>query len=130
MVPPRLRAVTARLIRIGYWSSSDAPELPDPSTFVDPAWDPTERETVADYVRRGFVARAYLGKSSCRMCASAVGSLELSDGVYVWPEGLSHYVEAHDVRLPGPFVDHVRRRTEALEAAEIDESWWRGEAKN
>ena len=122
-------AVMVRLIRIGYWSSPDAPDLPDLSRFVDPTWDSDDRETIADYVRRGIVARAYLGKSICRICGQAVGSLELSDGVYVWPEGLAHYIDAHEVRLPPRFVDHVHERTAALEDAEVDDAWWRGEVK-
>ena len=36
-----------------------------------------------------------------------MGCRELSDGTYVWPEGLAHYVEEHNVRLPQQFVDHV-----------------------
>jgi len=28
--------------------------------------------------------------------------------VWVWPEGLPHYVEAHSVRLPDEFIQHMR----------------------
>lgn len=38
-----------------------------------------------------------------------MGASEFSDGVYVWPEGLAHYLEKHHVRLPQRFVDHVLR---------------------
>jgi hypothetical protein len=112
------------LIAIGFWASPEAPELPDPRRFVDERWDPTERDMVIDYLRRGFVVSAYLGKSACRLCDKAVGSLQLSDGVFAWPDGLAHYLEAHDVRLPPRFVEHVSRRTEHLEAAAIDRDWW------
>ncbi len=65
-----------------------------------------------------------MGPSMSRFCGEAVGSLELSDGVFIWPEGLAHYVEEHGVRLPARFVNHARCMTEQLENAEIDESWW------
>ncbi len=31
----------------------------------------------------------------------------LTDGTYVWPAILAHYVERHHVRLPGEFVSHM-----------------------
>jgi hypothetical protein len=38
------------------------------------------------------------------------GRLDLSDGVWLWPEGLAHYVEAHGVRLPDEFVAYAVAR--------------------
>lgn len=70
----------------------------------------------------------YMGYSPCRLCGMNNGALELSDGVYVWPEGLRHYVVDHDVRLPQEFVSHVATTTEAFETAGRDESWWRAMA--
>ena len=114
-----------RLVRIGYWRGEHAPTWPDPHRFVDPSWNPSERDNVVDHLHRGFVARAYLGMSSCRLCGEAVGSLELSDGVFIWPEGLAHYVEAHELRLPSRFVEHIHHWTQELEEAEVDEDWWK-----
>lgn len=78
-----------------------------------------------DYLGRGFVVRACTGLSPCRMCGKGNGSLELSDGTYVGPEGLKHYVQDHHVRPPEPFTSHVLARTEAFESAGRDETWWR-----
>lgn len=61
----------------------------------------------------------------CRVCGQVVGNLELSDGVYVWPEGLAHYVLSHSVRLPAEFEQHTRAMRAELEEAPIDEVWWR-----
>jgi len=36
-----------------------------------------------------------------------MGSREYWDGVWFWPEGLAHYVQCHDVRLPDEFVQHA-----------------------
>jgi hypothetical protein len=37
-----------------------------------------------------------------------MGSRDLTDGVWVWPEGLAHYVEEHDVMLPDAFLHTMR----------------------
>ena len=41
-----------------------------------------------------------------------MGPSEFSDGVWVWPEGLVHYVLEHAVRLPEEFLRHVRNQAE------------------
>ena len=82
---------------------------------------------------------------SSRQPTLDMGRGELTDGVYMWPEGLAHYLEKHNVRLPQEFVDHVLKHpelrgaaaqtvmldvaagfkdTRAPERYEIDESWW------
>ena len=38
-----------------------------------------------------------------------MGGTDLSDGHYVWPFGFAHYVEAHGVKPPQEFIDHVWR---------------------
>lgn len=117
--------VRTSLTLIGYWVADEAPFWPDPHAFVDPSWDVEERELVEEYLGRGFISRAYMGFAPCRMCGINNGSLELTDGTYVWPEGLLHYVVDHDVRLPTEFVAHVAAQTEAHESATHDDSWWR-----
>lgn len=123
--------VQPELILIGYWRSEVGDgcaadgQWPSPTDFVDPGWDEDDRDQVADYLARGFVIRAYMGYSPCRICGRDNGSLELSDGTYVWPEGLAHYLVEHGVRPPEPFVSHVLTMIEALEAAGRDETWWR-----
>ena len=112
------------LQRVGYWGDRDS-GLPDPRTLVDESWDEDERGLVTNHLVRGFVARAYMGYASCRICGAQNGSLELTDGVFLWPEGLAHYVTAHAVKPPATFVDHVRSFTDEIEAADVDETWWR-----
>jgi hypothetical protein len=115
----------SRLILLGYWDAEGvSQQWPRPEDFVDSDWDLEERDLVADYLGRGFVARSYMGLSRCRMCDAQNGALELTDGVYVWPEGLAHYVRDHAVRPPDRFVGHAVRSTEAWESADRDEDWW------
>lgn len=90
-------------------------EAPLPSVFdhIDSTstWDSKERDQVARYIADArFRRETYMGDSVCRMCGKANGSADFSDGKYIWPEGLAHYVTAHRVRLPSKFVQHVLRK--------------------
>ena len=80
---------------------------------------------VGIYIANGTVARACLGFSPCRMCGRPNGAVEYTDGTYLWPQGLVHYLDDHDVRLPDEFVRHAIARLDAIETAEIDLDWWR-----
>jgi len=117
-------ARVARVTLIGYWRNDAHPEWPDPHDFVDETWDGEERELVARYLREGFVPWVALGYSPCRICGKPNGSAEYTDGVFIWPEGLSHYVKEHSVRLPRRVVDHVLAQIDALHPETVDRSWW------
>jgi hypothetical protein len=122
--PSVVRTGRSALRLIGYWTGPTAPDWPDPTDFVDPSWDQGERETIADYLRGGFVFRAFGGVSSCRFCGRENGALELSDGVWYWPDGLAHYVADHDVRLPSEFVEHTLVYLDLLGDSDRDVDWW------
>jgi hypothetical protein len=113
-----------KLIRIGYWSSETDSRWPDVNQFIDDGLT-DGRDEVAHYLGRGFVTRAYMGYSACRICGENNGNQELTDGVYSWPEGLAHYVETHNIRLPIEFLQHLEARTIELEDSEVDDTWWR-----
>jgi hypothetical protein len=86
--------------------------LPNPACLVWKGWSPTELPGVLAYLRAGQEWIQFCGWSYCRfdcgIAPSALGDRDLTDGVWVWPEGLAHYVEAHSVRLPDEFIDHMR----------------------
>jgi hypothetical protein len=98
--------------------------LPDPRDFVDESWDERERDLVARYLEQGFSPWAFFGWSNCRICGKANGSAELTDGVYLWPEGLAHYVREHSVRLPDAVLDHISHRQAELGSRDVDREWW------
>ena len=125
-VPP-LNPFEEPLRLIGYWAGGyGAGDWPDIRDFVDEEIDDDERNDVGLYLKNGLVARAFMGYSPCRLCEKETnGNLELTDGVYVWPEGLAHYVLDHNVRLPREFVAHVEAREELSDGVRVDESWWR-----
>lgn len=118
-----------RLTRIGYWSSDRSDGWPDAKAFVDLAWDADERARVVTHLQHGVLARAYLGHSVCRVCGKANGSTELTDGTYLWPVGLAHYVEDHGIRLPVEFVSHVEHTARSLDDAEVDDEWWKAQIR-
>jgi hypothetical protein len=123
---------TLRLI--GYWRSDSEPHWPDPRDFVDDTWDADERAMVGAYLSSGAgITRSSFGLSTCRFCGEPNGSAEYCDDVYIWPEGLAHYIQAHGVRLPRHIVDHIRggsgrsRRQELVDASSVtfDRRSWR-----
>ena len=103
---------------IGFWRD---PGIRDhrfrhPIAFVDSEWDLAERRLVADHLRSGKRATSCMGYSWCRFnCGiddAEMGDSDFSDGLWLWPEGLAHYVLEHAVRLPEEFLRHVRHEAE------------------
>lgn len=86
----------------------------DPARVIDPAWAVDERPQLVEYLRTGCRHSTYFGFSFCRLDSvchiprEQMGSADLTDGEWVWPEGLAHYVEVHQIRLPDDFLDHAR----------------------
>ncbi|MFN8167523.1 MAG: hypothetical protein U0S36_01920 [Candidatus Nanopelagicales bacterium] len=115
----------SRLVLIGYWRSREQLDWPDPADFIDSEWDQAERDLVASYLSTGFVPWAAMGYSACRICGRPNGSVEFSDGVYVWPEGLAHYVADHSVRLPAVVVQHIQERLAVFDFDAVDREWWK-----
>jgi hypothetical protein len=72
---------------------------------------PEVRKRLADYLDAGDCWTYFMGTSWCRFqCGipnEAMGSEELTDGQWVWPAGLSHYVRVHNITLPDEFIAHV-----------------------
>jgi hypothetical protein len=107
---------------IGYWrvrtdrsrkpSERDedwVPALPAYPQAILAALGPQKADRrVLAYLKAGKVLHQCFGYSFCRMnCGidpTRMGSTDLSDYEWVWPEGLVHYVEAHDLPLPDAFV--------------------------
>lgn len=114
--------------------------MPRPQRVVDPGWARAEREAVAAYLRAGAVVARYRGLSWCRFRCGIdsrnMGSTDLGDAEWIWPEGLAHYVEAHCVRLPSKFIERALtlRTPDAPPPEPVparDTGWWRrwGSAK-
>jgi len=106
------------LVGVGYWVDPQSPgteALPDPTRLVDLKWDENERRQVAEYLRNGNEYRSWPGESWCRFdCGiddrEGMGTHDLTDGVFFWPEGFAHYLEKHQVKPPEEFLAHVREQ--------------------
>ncbi|HMW59246.1 MAG TPA: hypothetical protein PK881_06650 [Leptospiraceae bacterium] len=48
----------------------------------------------------------------CYFCGSDLGNASClrSDGIWLWENGLDHYVLEHAIRLPDTFVAHIEER--------------------
>jgi hypothetical protein len=88
-------------------------EYPIAQQHVDPQWaidNPVEWAAVVTHLRAGKEKDWYKGSSSCRLCGCINGSADMTDGEWVWPQGLLHYVIVHDVKPPNQeFIDHCVR---------------------
>lgn len=122
---------------IGFWRSDRQLYLPAPSDFVDRSIPAAERERLITYLSKGVKYFQYLGHSYCRFECGVpdwnMGAADITDGVYVWPEGLSHYIKEHGVWLPQEFVDHSIGNAEtdygSLNLRKLgfgDDTWWKG----
>jgi hypothetical protein len=137
---------------IGFWLANEnwvtdrASDLPDPRRLRWRGWRAHERPAILNYLRTGWAAAAYAGFSYCRfrLCLTPpprMGSRDLTDGEWVWPQGLAHYVERHAVWLPDEFVETMRSRSwdprlgdpsesESRERQAYDFSFWVAWGKN
>jgi hypothetical protein len=128
---------------IGYWLNpltESEKHFPDPRKLVLSGWiDPESKILLLRYLRNAPVYETYRGLSWCRFKCGIenreMGCRELSDGDWVWPEGLAHYVERHEVMLPEEFVRSVLFRTippilQPRKQMEVDLNYWLTWAKN
>lgn len=104
----------AQLKPVGFWYSDQEPHLPHPREYVDPSWDIAERERAMAYLERCYQPpNIYFGYSWCRLGCPAeppdIGTQDRTDGTWVFPEGLLHYVRHHALKPPAPFLDHMRK---------------------
>lgn len=68
----------------------------------------------------------------CGIDDETMGHACLTDGKYIWPEGLSHYIDRHDVWLPQTFIEHAFSNENILKneirtddkAETGDFTWW------
>lgn len=103
-----------KLKPVGYWRDPESGRnYPDPHDLVAPGWlSEEEKSKIIEYLKSAQVCRGTYDSSYCRFedgpPDNEMGSKELSDGVYVWPEGLWIYVAQYDVKLPLDFIEHIR----------------------
>jgi hypothetical protein len=94
----------------------------DPSMRECMAPQPWEhQDLVLEYLRSGYVLARPLGADlpdwfdrTARANPLVEGRREggatpMTDGVWLWPAGLIHFVEKYNVRVPNEFVEHAAK---------------------
>ena len=66
-----------------------------------------DKNKIVKYLDEGKDIASYMGKSKCRICQQSLGSHDLTDGRYLWPEKFSHYISEHNICLPDFFFRHM-----------------------
>lgn len=118
-----------KLIAIGYWKSTSSSLcrtpglLPNPALLVKPKRNFEESlDHVLGYLANGSELLHWRGFSHCRICEvsdQTMGSRCLTDGTWVWPEGLAHYVATHSIDLPDELVHLMRENSWVPHQSEI-----------
>jgi hypothetical protein len=106
----RRMAVEAKAGPIACQATDEDSPFIHPRRLVDPNWAREDRSRVVEYLSEASALAHSGGYSYCRFGCGLTGCAERSDGVWLWPEGLAHYVQHHDVRLPDEFLSHIRNR--------------------
>jgi len=101
------------LLRVGFWRSDREPELPDPREHIAPDWPEDDRARLIEYLEASYMMPYFQpGSSWCRCGCSPqppdIGTQDLTDGTWVFPEGFAHYVRVHRVKPCEEFLVHVR----------------------
>jgi hypothetical protein len=98
---------------LGFWPEK-YDEFGPPDFIVDYDFDKDLKEKIIGYLESGEEFFSWLGFSFCRFRCDVrdddMGCKDLTDGEWIWPEGLSHYVKEHNIGLPPLFIKHLMDR--------------------
>jgi hypothetical protein len=122
---------------IGFWIRDLRDEsYPAPQELVG-ALSEEQRRKLGQYLESGATFEQYLGYAWCRFVCGAstesgfarldsrLGSRELTDGAWVWPEGLAHYVREHGIVLPGEYAASGTPHTTPDPAEPVESEFWK-----
>jgi hypothetical protein len=100
----------SKLIRVGFFREMPHGEPTDPSLAAERAGAPApHQDAVVAYLQGGHLFIATPSPTTDVIDRrTLIGPPHyLTDGRYVWPGDVAHYVRAYNVRLPDEFVEHV-----------------------
>ena len=97
----------------GYWKQdgdyyNNCPDLTD-WIGVDSVTT-TNIESIINYLDSGGFVAASPSEEVCHLCGKIIDSSKviLTDGVWMWPKSLSHYLHFHKLHLPEEFIKHLK----------------------
>ena len=126
-----IRVTTKSLTAICIWNSDKIDQYIHPQSLVSADFY-VDKERLIAYLDSGEVFQSWLGDTDCRLgCGEEdLATSDLTDGVWLWPQSLSHYIEAHDVVLPDAFLSHVKKNNWKVpyvclaESTSEDDTFW------
>ena len=108
-------------IKVGFWYSKSEPDLPMPEARVRP-WKGQGTFMVAlGKVEAKATKQPYKGFSNCRLCGVHNGIADMRAHGFLWPSGLIHYVESHNVKPPAEFIAMVLDKAWRKDADDQDD---------
>ena len=112
---------TDLLKAVGFWNGDSEERFVDPALLVDEEWEQENMDKIIAYLKGFKRINHQMGFSYCRFGCNGgsrfdpnMGTSEQTDGIWIWPEGLVHYVEDHNIRLPSEFIDTMKRNDFAV----------------
>lgn len=94
------------------WLPNEYEKIGEPDFLKLELVEPELKRKILDYLSSGEILSAFLGlrdcKFGCPLNEPVIYDRGLTDGVWVWPYELIHYVSVHDVDLPEEFVQHMK----------------------
>jgi hypothetical protein len=83
----------------------------DPDDHIDQA-QPEDKDRLVGYLSSApVVVEMPTSPVNCELCDEALSaSIYRSDGDWLWPEALAHWVLIHDFVLPDRLIAHIRGR--------------------
>jgi hypothetical protein len=103
------------LKRVGYWCSDQPPSCDyiHPRMLAGKSNYGPRKSAVVQYLHDGAIFRRWRGLADSRLfpliTSAELGSRDLTDGEWVWPEGLSVYVSKADIELPQDFLASMEK---------------------
>ncbi|RZS99729.1 hypothetical protein [Aquimarina brevivitae] len=66
-------------------------------------------DQIINYLDKGGKVSTVSSKRQCEFCGKIAGSINYyTDGNWVWPEWLKHYISDHAINLPNIFIEKVK----------------------
>jgi hypothetical protein len=109
-----------QLLRVGFFREMPHGEPSDPSLVAERAAAPQpHQDALARYLAAGhvYIATPGLAKDVLNPKIVIGPPSYLTDGTYVWPGDVAHYVRTYNVRLPTAFLEHALARGFAMPAS-------------
>jgi hypothetical protein len=96
--------------------------IPDIDSFIDKTWHPEDKSLIINYLKisPNVVASSAM-PTMCMLCGEMLGDPGsfFSDGYWLWPERLVHYIEKHNLRIPDEMVKYIQE-SKYLPPSELD----------